>query len=67
LAAEEAARRVHAANPDLLVIVGGIISNVVLLPAYFAPIKIENQVNIFDLVLFLNINLNFFFLCLPLM
>ncbi len=68
LAAEEAARRVHAANPDLLVIVGGIISNVVLLPAYFAPIKIENQVNIFGLVLVLNIIMTFlyfiFFNCL---
>ena len=45
VAAEEAARRVQAVNPDMLIFVGGIISNVVLLPAHRVPIRIPDQVS----------------------
>ena len=45
-AAEEAGRRVLAANPDMLVIVGGIIYGNVLTPAWWAPIQMPKQVTI---------------------
>ena len=48
VAAEEAARRVHEANPDLLIFVGGIVSNVVLLPAQRVPIRLPDQVITID-------------------
>ena len=44
LAAEEAWKRVQAANPDMLVIVGGIVYGNVLTPAVFAPIQLPKQV-----------------------
>lgn len=44
-AAEEAGRRVLAANPDMLVIVGGLVSGGFLTPAMWAPIQIPNQVS----------------------
>ena len=44
LAAEEAGKRVLAANPDMLVIVGGIVYGNVLTPAVWAPIKLPKQV-----------------------
>ena len=45
LAAEEAARRIHNVNQDILIIVGGLLSNVVLSPAYYAPVQIPDQVS----------------------
>ena len=44
LAATEAGKRVQAANPDMLVIVGGIVYGNVLTPAVFAPIQLPKQV-----------------------
>ena len=46
-AAEEAGRRVLAANPDMLVIVGGLVSGGFLTPAILAPIQLPNQVSEF--------------------
>ena len=46
LAAEEVAKRIQNVNNDILIIVGGVLSSVVLSPAYFAPVKIPNQVRI---------------------
>ena len=43
-AAEKAALRVHEANPNMLIIVGGIFTGGFLTPAAFAPIKLPNQV-----------------------
>ena len=43
-AAEEAGRRVLMANPDMLVIVGGLVSGGFLTPATWAPIQLPNQV-----------------------
>ena len=43
-AAEKAAVRVHEANPNMLIIVGGIFTGGFLTPAAFAPIKLTNQV-----------------------
>jgi len=42
-AAEKAAVRVHEANPNMLIIVGGIFTGGFLSPAFFAPIHIPNQ------------------------
>ena len=48
-AAEKAALRVHEANPNMLIIVGGIFTGGFLTPAAFAPIKLPNQVcNVFN-------------------
>ena len=44
-AAEEAGRRVLAANPDMLVIVGGLVSGGLLTPATWAPIQLPSQVS----------------------
>ena len=44
LAAEEAGKRVLAANPGMLVIVGGIVYGNVLTPAVWAPIQLPKQV-----------------------
>lgn len=43
VAAEEAAIRVHEANPEMLIFVGGIVAGGFLTPAYFAPIKLPDQ------------------------
>ena len=43
-AAEKAALRVHEANPNMLIIVGGIVGGGFLGPAYIAPIRVPNQV-----------------------
>jgi len=42
-AAEKAALRVHEANPNMLIIVGGIVGGGFLGPAYIAPIRVPNQ------------------------
>ena len=44
-AAEKAAVRVHEANPNMLIIVGGIFTGGWLGPAYVAPVKVPNQVS----------------------
>ena len=44
LAAEEAGKRVSSANPDMLVIVEGIVYGNVLTPAVWAPIQLPKQV-----------------------
>ena len=44
IAAEEAGKRVLAANSDMLVIVGGVAYGNVLTPALWAPIKLPKQV-----------------------
>ena len=51
LAAEEAGKRVLAANPGMLVIVGGIVYGNVLTPAVWAPIQLPKQVVIIYLKL----------------
>ena len=43
-AAEKAALRVHEANPNMLIIVGGIVGGGFLGPAFIAPIRLPNQV-----------------------
>ena len=48
LAAEKAAIRVHEANPNMLIIVGGIVTGSFLTPAAWAPIHIPDQVNFPD-------------------
>lgn len=45
VAAEKAAIRVHEANPNMLIIVGGIFTGG-FIPAYIAPIRVPNQVKI---------------------
>ena len=45
LAAEEAGKRVLEANPDMLVIVGGVVYGNLLTPAVWAPIQLPKQVN----------------------
>ena len=42
-AAEIAAQKVHNANPNMLIFVGGLNYQVVLSPVYAAPIKLEAQ------------------------
>ena len=42
--ASKAALRVHEANPNMLIIVGGIVGGGFLGPAYIAPIRVPNQV-----------------------
>ena len=42
--ASKAALRVHEANPNMLIIVGGIVGGGFLGPAYIAPIHVPNQV-----------------------
>ena len=44
VAAEKAALRVHEANPNMLIIVGGIFTGGFLSPAFVAPIRVPNQV-----------------------
>lgn len=44
LAAEKAAIRVHEANPNMLIIVGGIFTGGYLGAARFKPIRLPNQV-----------------------
>lgn len=46
LAAEKAAIRVHEANPNMLIIVGGIFTGGFLSPAFYAPVIVPNQVRI---------------------
>ena len=40
----KAALRVHEANPNMLIIVGGIVGGGFLGPAFIAPIRLPNQV-----------------------
>ena len=42
--ASKAALRVHEANPNMLIIVGGIVGGGFLGPAFIAPIRVPNQV-----------------------
>lgn len=55
VAAEKAAIRVHEANPNMLIIVGGIFTGG-FIPAFLAPIRVPNQVSFAAFTLFKKIN-----------